>query len=378
MLRNALLSVVAIVATIALFNVLAEYFAPREVHYWRTNPRSATLHHKTPDFDVTYRTNAYGLRGPELREKSGFRIVHIGDSFTFGWGVEDSETIPAQLEKRLRATFKTEAIEVINFGVPGTNPFNFYAYATKYALQLRPDFVIVSIYKTRNTYLGGDVASNGGIGPYLKGVEQWAVRAANTDPDAARRDSFKWNFALYRLQYRAKRRIDYQTFGVDWPGPANTVLVVKRNEKAGTQDPLTILADQMLLYPATFKQRSDEVTATVQILAMIQRDSRAPVVVMVLPTDWQIQANDNHESQRIAYSGKMDERIAALCKENGLRCVHGTDQMRAWAKGKAHREISFPADSHYTPEANRVFAGLIHDAIAADVARGLQAPGLQR
>ena len=51
-----------------------------------------------------FRTNLDGFRGPEYSlqpEPDVFRIVVIGDSFTMGSGVEESEAYPARLEALL-------------------------------------------------------------------------------------------------------------------------------------------------------------------------------------------------------------------------------------------------------------------------------------
>lgn len=46
-------------------------------------------------------TNALGMRGRELpltKRAGGFRIVMLGDSYTFGYGVGEEETSSALLE----------------------------------------------------------------------------------------------------------------------------------------------------------------------------------------------------------------------------------------------------------------------------------------
>jgi lysophospholipase L1-like esterase len=46
-----------------------------------------------------------------------FRIACLGDSYTYGHGVNDTETWPALLQARLAAATGNDAIEVLNFGV---------------------------------------------------------------------------------------------------------------------------------------------------------------------------------------------------------------------------------------------------------------------
>lgn len=62
-------------------------------------------------------TNPEGLREEKINETAAIRILALGDSHTFGGGVNEEAGYPEQLEERLRAgTGKTE--ELINAGVP--------------------------------------------------------------------------------------------------------------------------------------------------------------------------------------------------------------------------------------------------------------------
>jgi hypothetical protein len=56
----------------------------------------------TGDFDVTVRFNGYGFRdSKDLAEATGNDVVLVGDSFTFGWGVEEDERLTERLEERI-------------------------------------------------------------------------------------------------------------------------------------------------------------------------------------------------------------------------------------------------------------------------------------
>jgi lysophospholipase L1-like esterase len=85
-------------------------------------------------------TNSQRLRGPEIGEKRGLRVIALGDSVTHGWGVATAEAWPAVLERRLRE----EGLEaqVINAGVPA-NPLGVMArWCETQAPGLEPDLVI--------------------------------------------------------------------------------------------------------------------------------------------------------------------------------------------------------------------------------------------
>jgi hypothetical protein len=53
-------------------------------------------------------------------EKVGFRILTVGDSYTFGQGVKQSDTFSRLLEKKLNRSFSSD-IEIVNLGKPGAN-----------------------------------------------------------------------------------------------------------------------------------------------------------------------------------------------------------------------------------------------------------------
>ncbi len=91
------------------------------------------------DFGVT--TNGLGLRGAAVGPKRKFRILAVGNSCTFGVGVNDDETWPARLERIMREESGVES-EVINAGVPGYSSFQGRRYLEERGLDLEPDLVI--------------------------------------------------------------------------------------------------------------------------------------------------------------------------------------------------------------------------------------------
>src|SRR4051812_41303460 len=108
-------------------------------------PRNVTVTLKTPEFFSTIRTNSMGFRDREFesQKSSAVRVLAIGDSFTFGWGVEDKESWPKVLESRLRSEGLN--IEVANLGKPGASPVNYAELAEKSIPLLHPDLLIVAV-----------------------------------------------------------------------------------------------------------------------------------------------------------------------------------------------------------------------------------------
>ena len=83
-------------------------------------PGQHGLRHFPGVFDFTYSNNSLGWRGRrEFRadKQTSYRVLFLGDSFTYGTGVNDDQTFAAQVEKILTAD--RLSVEVMNAGCPG-------------------------------------------------------------------------------------------------------------------------------------------------------------------------------------------------------------------------------------------------------------------
>ena len=89
-------------------------------------------------------SNAQGFRTKPFTPKPARRrrIIAVGDSSTFGWGVEPEYTYEALLETRL--TDRQIPSEVVNLGIPGFTSRHGTAVVDHYALSLDPDLLIFS------------------------------------------------------------------------------------------------------------------------------------------------------------------------------------------------------------------------------------------
>lgn len=109
--------------------------------------------------------NDLGFRGqlpaPELDGDGGLRVVCLGDSFTFGWGVEDADTYPVQLEAALQDLLAARVAgdaghsgprrspvgaEVLNVGLPGYNTWQEHRLYEKLVRPMAPDVVVLGWY----------------------------------------------------------------------------------------------------------------------------------------------------------------------------------------------------------------------------------------
>ncbi len=77
---------------------------------WRLRP-DMSFRFVTREFDTHIITDGEGFRKRE-DEETGAPVIVVGDSFTFGWGVETGNAFPCLMSKRLKIPF-------ISKGVPG-------------------------------------------------------------------------------------------------------------------------------------------------------------------------------------------------------------------------------------------------------------------
>ena len=134
---------------------------------------------------VNIKTNSEGYRTGDIQVRKGknvFRIVCLGDSSTFGWGVNQNERFSHFLEERLNSEQNKIRYEVLNFGIPGYTTYHGMAVFNRYALKYSPDMVILSF------------GANDG-----KPVPEAAKKILKQKPWAESLKYFLWNFKTYKL-----------------------------------------------------------------------------------------------------------------------------------------------------------------------------------
>jgi GDSL-like Lipase/Acylhydrolase family/Starch binding domain len=101
--------------------------------------------------------NSAGFRDvefPHTKSPSTFRIVCLGDSWTFGANVGQHQAYPQRLQARLRQEFPTGDFEVLNLGVVGYSSFQGLQLLKQEGLALEPDFIVVG-FATNDASMAG-------------------------------------------------------------------------------------------------------------------------------------------------------------------------------------------------------------------------------
>ncbi|MDI9571026.1 MAG: SGNH/GDSL hydrolase family protein [Pseudomonadota bacterium] len=175
---NILLSAVTVLVCFFLGEALMRIFHPQiggrteqEVFFtydetlgWRFIPGKSGLLVSKHEYEQVITINAAGFRDRERLLAKGpktKRVAVIGDSFTAGLGVKDTEAFTAVLEASLPG-----AVEVLNFGVNGFGPTQECLLLTARVLPYRPDLVSMVFY------IGNDFDDTTNLTAWIDGYQR--------------------------------------------------------------------------------------------------------------------------------------------------------------------------------------------------------------
>ncbi|NKB46021.1 MAG: hypothetical protein GKS03_17305 [Alphaproteobacteria bacterium] len=162
-LSSSFLTLISLVVTVGLFEIACRTIVDTGMHYhlemWKyavslkevaDDPAIGHQHKVASEahlMGVDVKVNRLGLRDPERSDLSEetIKVLMLGDSITFGWGVPQSETVSARLEPLLSQQ-TDQSFAVINSGVGNYNTAMEVAWFERYGLDLEPDAVVLNVF----------------------------------------------------------------------------------------------------------------------------------------------------------------------------------------------------------------------------------------
>lgn len=133
---------------------------------YRLRP-GARGHMSSAEYSVDIRVNSMGFRGPEIsavKQPGVVRVLFLGDSFMFGHGLAEDDTLPSLVGRELERTAPGK-FEVINGGVYGYSTADELNFLKKFGLPVQPD-VVVTLLMTNDfadNPIGYRLDSDGGL-----------------------------------------------------------------------------------------------------------------------------------------------------------------------------------------------------------------------
>jgi lysophospholipase L1-like esterase len=130
----------------AVMTVSRGLYLPDPPRRYRLQPGFRGTVSNRVEFDTRVRINREGLRGPEIGPKAPgvLRVLALGDSFVFGVGAQEGETLPARLQEILRS--RGVRAEVLNAGAPGYGLPDEAAWFQRWGRPLASDLILVTVF----------------------------------------------------------------------------------------------------------------------------------------------------------------------------------------------------------------------------------------
>ena len=136
---------------------------------------------------IWVRVNERGLRGPSVadaRRRGVRRVLFLGDSVTFGFGIEENaDVFPFQVGRTLEQALGVE-VEIVNAGVGGYSPWQQLAFLRREGLAYEPDlivlgFVLNDVTEKLSLIRYGGTAQGWQLARTARGtVERWLSKSA--------------------------------------------------------------------------------------------------------------------------------------------------------------------------------------------------------
>jgi hypothetical protein len=329
-------------------------YVPNEWSVFFNKPNLEMVHN-TNEFRTVNYTNSAGFRVSERREEYAqepppgtFRVMLLGPSFAFGWGVNFEDSFAAHLERSLAegGFAGGRRVEILNAGVPSLGATAQLVWFDHVGSAYRPDLVIQFIY--------GSMAVGRDAGP--------AYRVTDDGYLVPRDVSFG-----QELRQRLKQ---LATVFYGWVIYARVQSALGGEAAPERQEVLG--AGRKLEMQTAFDPARPEVAAALafydDLAATVARHG-SKLLVVYFPLSYSVHAEDLSRWKHLGVHDvpsqvAFDEAFCRHLREaRAVACLNVTqDLVEAAQKGE---RLYFWLDIHWTPAGNRV--------VAESVARSLLA-----
>ncbi|HEX4959664.1 MAG TPA: hypothetical protein VF173_02410 [Thermoanaerobaculia bacterium] len=345
-------------AAVALAEVAVRAFWPQPAFYaspglfvddpkvgHRMRPGLRAVVGNWAEFTTRVRINQLGIRGPEIGpHRPGVRrVLVLGDSFTFGTGVEEEEAFPARLAEELsRGGIPAEGINagMGAYGIPDE-----VAWYEVYGMQVHPDLIVLGIFT------GNDLQDAAPNHPPVYVVHGDIVDEA----ERHRSLTVHWLFQHSQLFALLKYSL---------PAPVDRAL--RRALHLPEPGAIRYLREEMSLYDPRSRAEAERgggaaSEAAVRHLLDLTRADHVPVAALLLPSALQADGHLWNQTLRQLHLAPSqvdrmlpNEIFSAMLARCGVPALDLTPVLSA---ATARGEVDFfPKDQHFTAAAHRRIA----------------------
>jgi len=290
-----------------------QYQYDADIGHWLKPDQRAYTH------DKEVSTNSVGIRDSEYASDKSpevYRILALGDSQTFGNGLELTDTWPKQLETNLNQASNGRRVEVINAGLPGSDTWQHEIILKRMFATYQPDAVVLAFY----------------VNDVVKRFKPRPVQEKNSG-DLSKRVGYILKRSTLLLTLRIARNAIMQ-----WWSPSKGSLQQQALLKGGDSPAL--------------RERWNQVDNSLSAMKKVSDEHKAPFGIVLLPRRDQVggrlpwETYSNH-LQQIAKQYQIPV-VSLLAPLQQAYQIHGKDLFIPW-------------DGHNSKIANNIIAREIAD-----------------
>jgi len=337
------------------------------------------------DFHYKVVCNSVGIRDDREvnipKNEDIYRIVVLGDSYTYGWGVDIEDTWVRQLETLIKVNGKK--VEILNLGKPGGDPLSYLQLAETAIPLLEPDLVLLALLQ------GDDLLATCGAFHANKQeniiftllhcfypnitqkVERYFVQkylikqseqipplsnSAEKNQESARNSAKEILAQLNEKEKERFNKLDNQIRSAFLDGLINPFLI----SVAIKYPDITVKPLEDSSNPA-IAPCIENLKRILREIDMISKRSGAQIVLISVPQGFYVNRHAWENMKRLQFevlpemltSHQIDEHYILAGQQIHLPCIVITDEFRS---RKEDPDLFFPIDGHPTPQGHRLLA----------------------
>lgn len=331
---------------------------------WGWKPAPGAYHHRTPEFTAEGWINRRFMNDREEEAAADAlktRILVVGDSHTFAWGVSTSQTWVRRVESELNAKAGGEAFRTFNTAVTGYSLHQYLLRLQDDGPRLQPHYVVVGLSYATDFYdllppgRGGWIYGGDRERDYFDLDEQGQLVAKHWDPVRAEagRESVR-----QPTPAMSARRLLGQSATFRQLRRSQLMLSVGSRVRVGGQSlwpNMEVVMEREISPAHEYQHRLFQ--ALLQGLKVETERQGARLVVVGIPYLPQIY----EELRRSSFVGEQYDpeatarRVARYCEGLGIGFIDAQAPMRE-RHLQTGRWLHFPKDAHPTVEGHQVIA----------------------
>ncbi len=294
---------------------------------------------KRPDFDVLIALDAAGFRKQvsleAKRDKAPHRISVFGDSFVWGWGVDQGEVFTDKMNLLLKD------YSVHNYGIDGIGTVvEYLIFSTEVRKQLRPDDVVILMFfnndfvdnvdrkKIHAEVVNGEVQVVNPAKPLTTPFEDWV-----------KNHSYLCNYVWYRADLRRLTRVNRKI----------------EDEKLGQ----------------TIAETDERFAVAKHFLAEFQADcgaAKARFIVVHIPAQVELSEARASRPNKLANEKARTETLFSITRALHIETIDLLPSFLA-RKSKTGETLTFKTDGHWNSTGHQAVAELLSDHLSTRPAK---------